>query len=55
MAPPVNVLSIATAVPPHQLDQCAVADAARKRKLSDDQCFRLFGRLLHNRFHSVGS
>ena len=29
MAPPVNVLSIATAVPPHQLDQCAVADAAR--------------------------
>ena len=29
MAPPVNVLSIATAVPPHQLDQYAVADAAR--------------------------
>src|SRR5215467_13623678 len=29
MAPPVNVLSIATAVPPHQLDQRAVADAAR--------------------------
>ena len=30
MAPPVNVLSIATAVPPHQLDQHAVADAARE-------------------------
>lgn len=30
MAPPVNVLSIATAVPPHQLDQRAVADAARE-------------------------
>ena len=30
MAPPVNVLSIATAVPPHQLDQRAVADAARQ-------------------------
>src|SRR6476660_8898641 len=29
MAPPVNVLSIATSVPPHQLDQRAVADAAR--------------------------
>lgn len=29
MAPPVNVLSIATAVPPHQLDQRSVADAAR--------------------------
>jgi alkylresorcinol/alkylpyrone synthase len=29
MAPPVNVLSIATAVPPHQLDQRAVAEAAR--------------------------
>ena len=29
MAPPVNVLSIATAVPPYQLDQGAVADAAR--------------------------
>ena len=33
----------------------AVADAARKSKLSDDQCFRLLGRLLNNRFHSVGS
>ncbi len=30
MAPPVHVLSIATAVPPHQLDQHAVADAARE-------------------------
>lgn len=30
MAPSVNVLSIATAVPPHQLDQHAVADAARR-------------------------
>ncbi|HZP69868.1 MAG TPA: type III polyketide synthase [Pseudolabrys sp.] len=30
MAPPVNVLSIATAVPPHVLDQRAVADAARE-------------------------
>ena len=30
MAPSVNVLSIATAVPPHQIDQRAVADAARK-------------------------
>jgi alkylresorcinol/alkylpyrone synthase len=30
MAPPVNVLSIATAVPPHRLDQRAVADAARR-------------------------
>ncbi|HET7911274.1 MAG TPA: type III polyketide synthase [Pseudolabrys sp.] len=29
MAPPVNVLSIATAVPQHQLDQRAVADVAR--------------------------
>ena len=29
MALPVNVLSIATAVPPHHLDQHAVADAAR--------------------------
>ena len=30
MAPPVNVLSIATAVPPHQLDQRAIAVAARE-------------------------
>ena len=30
MVPPVNVLSIATAVPPHRLDQRAVADAARQ-------------------------
>lgn len=29
MASPVNMLSIATAVPPHQLDQHAVADTAR--------------------------
>ena len=28
---------------------------ARESKLSDDQCFRLLGRLLNNRFHSVGS
>jgi alkylresorcinol/alkylpyrone synthase len=30
MVPPVNVLSIATAVPPHRLDQRAVTDAARQ-------------------------
>ncbi len=30
MVPPVNVLAVATAVPPHELDQRAVADAARK-------------------------
>jgi alkylresorcinol/alkylpyrone synthase len=30
MAAPVNVLSVATAVPPHELDQRAVADAALK-------------------------
>lgn len=30
MASAVNVLSIATAVPSHQLDQRAVADAARR-------------------------
>ena len=30
MVPPVNVLAVATAVPPHELEQRAVADAARK-------------------------
>ena len=30
MVPPVNVLAVATAVPPHELDQRAVADAARQ-------------------------
>jgi hypothetical protein len=33
----------------------AVADVALESQLSDDQCFRLLGRLLNNRFHSVGS
>jgi hypothetical protein len=28
---------------------------ARESKPSDDQCFRLLGRLLNNRFHSVRS
>ncbi len=30
MVPPVNVLAVATAVPPHKLEQLAVADAARQ-------------------------
>jgi alkylresorcinol/alkylpyrone synthase len=30
MVPPVNVLAVATAVPPHELEQRAVADAARQ-------------------------
>jgi alkylresorcinol/alkylpyrone synthase len=30
MVPPVNVLAVATAVPPHKLEQRAVADAARQ-------------------------
>ena len=30
MVPPVNLLAVATAVPPHKLGQRAVADAARQ-------------------------
>ncbi|MGB6351032.1 MAG: type III polyketide synthase, partial [Pseudolabrys sp.] len=30
MVPPVNVLAVATKVPPHKLEQKAVADAARQ-------------------------
>lgn len=30
MVPPVNLLAVATAVPPHKLDQRAIADAARQ-------------------------
>jgi len=30
MLPPVNLLAVSTAVPPHKLEQKVVADAARK-------------------------
>lgn len=30
MVPPVNLLAVATAVPPHKIEQRAVADAARQ-------------------------